>query len=166
MENTIEKIINKIENKLQFTTTIAIFFPALMYGYFMYSGLTEHVSQSNAVTYWGYLVGMYILIYVLFNILQKYISEKQLKFLNIISLFDIGSFIFPIVYLSLITPETISKYHFIATHFSLMTYAGSIILMLIFPIITTATIMLFWIWPMIVEIFICFKNIFNKWKSK
>jgi len=91
-----EKCIASIENRTQLALVMAIFFPSLLGSFLENSG-----ADSKATIAWSVSVGVYILIYVIFQGLKRFqTSEKFLKFLNGFILFNITLFIFPTVFLA------------------------------------------------------------------
>ena len=86
MQNTQEKMIDKIENRLQFLITILIFFLAVF----------PNIELQGCI-----LVVFYIIDYILFTTLGKKMSEKRLTYLNTILFIGIGSYIIPLTVLAL-----------------------------------------------------------------
>ena len=95
-QNNYQNIISEIESRLQFITTIAIFFPAMVYYFF--NAMKDSKYDSTEVTL-GYtiLVGAYLLDYVIFEIKKNKLSEKYLRYINRSLLFGIAFFIVPII---------------------------------------------------------------------
>jgi len=92
-------MVEKIENRLQFLITISIFFPFVLYSFFKEVDETEK-SASGMLLKASTLVAAYLVSYLVFLVADKYISEKWIRYLNILVLLGIASFIFPIWFTS------------------------------------------------------------------
>src|SRR4030042_4531135 len=90
-----QALIRDVEKRLQFITTSAIFFLALI-AYFDKANGNAESYASQEVLNWAPAVAFYILNYVLFQMTKSGIGERALKWINGILLAGLGSFFFPL----------------------------------------------------------------------
>lgn len=121
-EKNNSEIIKEIQDRIQFIIVISIFFPAVMQYFFNIYDKTK--ADSTALSYTT-LVGLYLVFYILFEILKNKISIIWLKMINILMLVGIGLFFIPILFLSLV--EKLPNFPILLTLFTSSLYGLLII---------------------------------------
>jgi hypothetical protein len=93
-----DKILEKIEKRLQLLITISIFFSGTIYAFLRATHQPDEVAN-QAVLGWGALILTYILSYFFSELLQRRIKNEWLNLISTSSLWAIGLFAFPIWFL-------------------------------------------------------------------
>lgn len=93
------KLITEIENKIQFVTIISIFFSGVVYYFF---NIYDKNNSDKIALSFGLIVFLYLIVYLLFDILKNKVGAWYLKCINIILRFGIATFLLPIIYLGLV----------------------------------------------------------------
>lgn len=97
-----KELILEIRNKIQFITTIAIFFSGVVYYFF---NIYDKDNANKIALSCASLVIIYLLSYIFFDLLKNRINGKFLELINILTLAGIGIFVFPILYLASLKNE-------------------------------------------------------------
>lgn len=97
-----KEIIIEIRNKIQFCTTIAVFFSGVVYYFF---NIFDKNNADKIALQFASIVIIYLLTYVFFDLFKYKISKKSLKIINDLILIGILMFIFPIAHLVSIKNE-------------------------------------------------------------
>src|SRR3984885_14009520 len=125
-----KELTTQIENRLQFLITISIFFPVLLYSFFQTFGESE--KDSNAILLKAAsLVFVYLIDYILFLIVKKDIGDKRMRWLNILVIVGIASFILPISLTAYLGP-TLSQLETYLVVISLSVQSGMTLVILFF----------------------------------
>lgn len=140
--NQKEKMVNKIEGRLQFVIVLGVFFLTLVYGIAKLAGDTEQGSQASAVGASIVVLG-YIVAYVFFAIWGERIKELGLKWINGTIIFGIACYISPILLMGLSTAKDQPKMAKLLAFTYFIPYVGSVYGLIIVPIIV-ALFVIFW----------------------
>lgn len=105
IENNSE-IIKEIQDRFRFVILVVIFFLGLLYNFF---NEFRPEKSDNIVLSYSILIVLYILIYILFEVVKKRLILKWLKTINSLMIINIGIFIIPISFLSLSVVESPNK---------------------------------------------------------
>ena len=92
-----EKLIGDVQSRLQLALTLSIFFPAILYSFFKFVGEQEQ-SSSQIFLKASSLIVVYMLNYVVFELLKNRLAEKWLVRLNWLALGCVASFIVPVAF--------------------------------------------------------------------
>ncbi len=128
-----QNLIVEIQNRIQFLVTIAIFFTVVL-SYF-FNIYDKSNANRVALSYVG-VVAVYLLTYLCFEISRSKIKTNCLKIINIITFISIGTFLLPIIYLSLIVARPSTLLFIMQTLFQTSLYS-----LMIVPILLLVTIL-------------------------
>ena len=132
---TIRDLENAVESRIQFATTIAIFFPSVVYGLSKIAGNSEQ-STNETVLNLGIVIVAYIVDYVFFQILKSWMTEKWLKTIDVMTLIGIASFIVPILLIAVYKNETLDS-------LTLYSFAASLYISMAIPILIAGILIIF-----------------------
>jgi hypothetical protein len=95
VKDACECLVKEIENRFTLIIGISMFFPALVLTFFRFVKQSDDMSNAVFLT-WAGLIGFYLLAYVFFQVLKNKMGEGWLRWLDILSLIEIGLFVFPV----------------------------------------------------------------------